>query len=187
MLAYVDFFLGGDEKRTDLPPGLPQRFPMSIIFGGDGSYMAPFSLQNDNILTSLMSQVSSHILGMYIGERHGFIFQILAIMKFFLLLYLLQLVQPTTWYRLVAGLNAQLRLVRRGRLRVTFRSVLQWLQTHANPALRVHGVRIDLAWFQATPGGYRQYGLLVYSIEEENEPISLGNTDGGIRTELLSR
>ncbi|XP_022754631.1 uncharacterized protein LOC111302962 isoform X2 [Durio zibethinus] len=153
MLAYVDFFLGGDEKRTDLPPCLPQRFPMAIIFGGDGSYMAPFSLQNDNILISLMSQ----------------------------------LVPPTTWYRLVAGLNAQLRLVRHGRLRVTLRSVLRWFQTHANPALRIHGVCIDLAWFQAAPGGYRQYGLLVYSVHEESEPISLGNTDGGVRTELLSR
>lgn len=57
MLAYVDFFLGGDEKRVDLPPRLHQRFPMSLVFGGDGSYMAPFSLHNDNILTSLMSQV----------------------------------------------------------------------------------------------------------------------------------
>ncbi|XP_022749889.1 uncharacterized protein LOC111299144 isoform X3 [Durio zibethinus] len=56
MLAYVDFFLGGDEKRGDLPPRLHQRFPMSLVFGGDGSYMAPFSLQSDNILTSLMSQ-----------------------------------------------------------------------------------------------------------------------------------
>ncbi|KAH0907506.1 hypothetical protein HID58_039333 [Brassica napus] len=91
MLAYLDFFLGGDEKRTDLPPRLHQRFPMPILFGGDGSYMAPFSLQNDNILTSLMNQ----------------------------------LVAPTTWYRLVAGVNAQLRLVRRGRLRSTFHSVLR--------------------------------------------------------------
>lgn len=57
MLAYVDFFLGGDEKRADLPPSLHQRFPLSLVFGGDGSYMAPFSLQSDNILTSLMSQV----------------------------------------------------------------------------------------------------------------------------------
>ncbi|XWS70282.1 hypothetical protein CRYUN_Cryun03dG0034800 [Craigia yunnanensis] len=153
MLAYVDFFLGGDEKRTDLPPRLPQRFPMAIIFGGDGSYMAPFSLQNDNILTCLMSQ----------------------------------LVPSTTWYRLVAGLNAQLRLVCHGRLRVAFRPVLRWLETHANPALRIHGVRIDLAWFQAASGGYRQYGLLVYSVEEESEPISLGNTNGGVRTQILSR
>ena len=57
MLAYVDFFLGGDEKRTDLPPRIHQRFPISLVFGGDGSYMAPFSLHSDNILTSLMSQV----------------------------------------------------------------------------------------------------------------------------------
>ncbi|KAK7317800.1 hypothetical protein RJT34_02343 [Clitoria ternatea] len=55
MLAYLDFFLGGDEKRSDLPPHLHQRFPMCIIFGGDGSYMSPFSLHSDNILTSIMS------------------------------------------------------------------------------------------------------------------------------------
>jgi hypothetical protein len=58
MLGYLDFFLGGDEKRPDLPPRLRQRFPMSLIFGGDGSYMAPFSLHSDSVLTSLMSQVS---------------------------------------------------------------------------------------------------------------------------------
>lgn len=63
MLAYVDFFLGGDEKRTDLPPRLHERFPMTLLFGGDGSYMAPFILHNDNILTSLMSQVCLLILG----------------------------------------------------------------------------------------------------------------------------
>ena len=57
MLGYVDFFLGGDEKRPDLPPRLHQRFPMCLIFGGEGSYMAPFSLHSDNVLTSLMSQV----------------------------------------------------------------------------------------------------------------------------------
>ncbi|KAL4332007.1 hypothetical protein GQ457_07G044890 [Hibiscus cannabinus] len=152
MLAFVDFFLGGDEKRTDLPPQLPQRFPMAIIFGGDGSYMTPFSLQNDNILASLMST----------------------------------LVPPTTWYRLVAGLNAQLRLVRRGWLRITFRPVLRWLETHANPALRNHGVCIKLALFHGAPGGHCQYGLLVYSVEEENGSISLENT-GVDRTELSSR
>lgn len=30
---------------------------MSLLFGGDGSYMAPLSLNNDNVITSLMSQV----------------------------------------------------------------------------------------------------------------------------------
>ncbi|XP_075641458.1 uncharacterized protein LOC142613134 isoform X2 [Castanea sativa] len=153
MLAYVDFFLGGDEKRTDLPPRLHQRFPMLLPFGGDGSYMAPFSLHSDNILTSLMSQS----------------------------------VPPTTWYRLVAGLNAQLRLVRRSRLRVTFQPVLRWLETHANPALRVHGIHVDLAWFQATACGYFQYGLLVYAIEEENDPVSIGYIGGAVRTEQQSR
>lgn len=61
MLGYLDFLLGGDEKRTDLPPRLHQRFPMSLIFGGDGSYMAPFSLNSDTVVTSLISQVNSEI------------------------------------------------------------------------------------------------------------------------------
>ncbi|RWR73679.1 hypothetical protein CKAN_00198100 [Cinnamomum micranthum f. kanehirae] len=147
MLAYVDFFLGGDEKRSDLPPRLHQRFPMSLIFGGDGSYMAPFSLHSDNVLTSLMSQS----------------------------------VPPTTWYRLVAGLNAHLRLVRRGRLQPTFLPVLSWLETHANPSLIQHGVRVDLAWFQATGFGYCQYGLVVYAVDEDSEPTAGEN--GSIRTE----
>ncbi|CAM8961294.1 unnamed protein product [Rhodiola kirilowii] len=138
MLAFVDFFLGGDEKRADLPPRLHQRFPLSLVFGGDGSYMAPFSLHNDNILTSLMSQA----------------------------------VPPTTWYRLVAGLNAQLRLVCRGRLRSTFRPFLGWLETHANPALKSHGLRIDLVKFQATTNGHSQYGLSVTALETEVAPTS---------------
>ncbi|KAL3535670.1 hypothetical protein ACH5RR_004131 [Cinchona calisaya] len=133
MLAHVDFFLGGDEKRDDLPPRLHQRFPMSIVFGGDGSYMAPFSLQSDNILTCLMSQS----------------------------------VPPTKWYRLVAGLNAQLRLVRHGHLRATFYPVICWLETHANPTLKCHGLRVDLACFQPSASGYCQFGLVVCAIEDE--------------------
>ncbi|KAI8531022.1 hypothetical protein RHMOL_Rhmol11G0105400 [Rhododendron molle] len=153
MLAYVDFFLGGDEKRTDLPPRLQQRFPISLLFGGDGSYMAPFSLHSDNITTSLMSQS----------------------------------VPPTTWYRFVAGLNAQLRLVRKGHLKVMFRPVLGWLGTHANPALRIHGVRVDLAWFQATACGYCQYGLLLYAVEEEIEPACIDRSGEAARTDQQSR
>jgi len=138
---------------------------MPILFGGDGSYMAPFSLQNDNILTSLMSQVGS-----LVNEKQ---FQQLneRLYRFFLIVLLSQLGSPTTWYRLVAGVNAQLRLVRRGRLRSTFHSVLRWLETHANPALETHGIRVDLAWFQTTACGYCQYGLLIHTVED-CEPTS---------------
>ena len=59
MLGYLDFYLGGDEKRPDLPTCLILCFPMSLIFGGDGSYMAPFSLHSDSVVTSLISQVDS--------------------------------------------------------------------------------------------------------------------------------
>nr|XP_009388553.1 PREDICTED: uncharacterized protein LOC103975341 isoform X1 [Musa acuminata subsp. malaccensis] len=144
MLGYLDFFLGGDEKRPDLPPRLHQRFPICLIFGGDGSYAAPFLLHSDNVLTSLMSQA----------------------------------VPPTIWYRLVAGLNAQLRLVRRGHLKVTFMPVLSWLESHANPYLRQHGVCVHLAWFRATALGYCQFGLVVYAVEGETE----STIDGGSRT-----
>ncbi|CAH8274539.1 unnamed protein product [Arabidopsis lyrata] len=134
MLAHLDFFLGGDEKRSDLPPPVHQRLPMPLIFGGDGSYMAYYSLQSDDILTSLLSQ----------------------------------LVPPTTWYRFVAGLNAQLRLVQQGKLRSTFRSVMRWIETHGNPALKRHGVRVDLARFQALSSSSCQYGILVHTIVDED-------------------
>ncbi|XP_020972907.1 uncharacterized protein LOC107632887 [Arachis ipaensis] len=134
MLAYLDFFLGGDEKRPDLLPRLHQRFPMSIVFGGDGSYMSPFSLHSDNILTSIMSQS----------------------------------VPSTIWYRLVAGLNAQLRLVRHGHLRITFGPVISWLDVYANPTLARYGVRVDLAWFQPTASGYCQFGLVVHATGNES-------------------
>ncbi|RDX91133.1 hypothetical protein CR513_26927, partial [Mucuna pruriens] len=149
MLAYLDFFLGGDEKRPDLPPRLYQRFPMSIIFGGDGSYMSPFSLHSDNVLTSIMSQS----------------------------------VPPTIWYRLVAGLNAQLRLVRRGHLKITFGPVISWLDVYANPMLATYGVRVDLAWFQPTASGYCQFGLVVYATENESMSSSCEGYDDSRITE----
>ncbi|XP_027079701.2 uncharacterized protein [Coffea arabica] len=148
MLAYMDFFLGGDEKRSDLPPRLHQRFPMYLLFGGDGSYMAPFSLHSDNITTSLMSQA----------------------------------VPPTTWFRFVAGLNAQLRLVRRGCLRSTFRPVFKWLETFANPALKIYAIHVDLAWFQTTTGGFCQYGLVLYAVDGDTGRLSFQDLDGALRT-----
>ncbi|XP_015899506.2 uncharacterized protein LOC107432822 [Ziziphus jujuba] len=153
MLAYVDFFLGGDEKRADLPPSLHQRFPLSLVFGGDGSYMAPFSLHNDNILTSLMSQS----------------------------------IPPTIWHRLVAGLNAQLRLVRRGHLKITFGHVVSWLETHANPALCAYGVHVDLAWFQPTASGYSQFGLVICAIESTTVRQSLENQNTSLLPVQQSR
>lgn len=71
---------------------------------------------------------------------------------------------------MVAGLNAQLRLVRRGQLRSTFLPVVRWLENFANPALRSHGICVELAWFQAASCGYCQYGLLVYAAEEISPP-----------------
>ena len=58
MVAYVDFFLGGDEKRVDMVSIIQKRFPMCILFGGDGSYMSPYSLHSDALLTNLLGQVS---------------------------------------------------------------------------------------------------------------------------------
>ncbi|KAF5726034.1 hypothetical protein HS088_TW23G00772 [Tripterygium wilfordii] len=153
MLAYVDFFLGGDEKRSDLPPPLCHRLPLSIVFGGNGSYMAPFSLHSDNILTSLMSQS----------------------------------VPPTTWYRLVAGLNAQLRLVRLGRLKITFGHVISWLETHANPTLGTYGVHVELAWFQPTSSGYCQFGLVVCAIENQSSLQAVEGQDEPVLSECGSR
>jgi hypothetical protein len=67
------------------------------------------------------------------------------------------------------------------------RPVIRWLETHANPALSVHGVRVDLAWFEATSIGYGHYGLVVYALEEEGYLASRGSTDGASRIEEISR
>lgn len=56
MVAYIDFFLGGDEKRMDIVSSIQKRFPMCIIFGGDGSYMSPYTLHSDTLLTNLLGQ-----------------------------------------------------------------------------------------------------------------------------------
>lgn len=144
IVAYVDFFLGGDEKRSDLPPRLQQRFPMCIIFGGDGSYMAPYYIHSDNLLTNLLGQA----------------------------------IPATVWYRFVAGLNAQLRTVRQGCIRSTLLPVIEWLGTHTNPCLRLHGIRVDLGWFQATSSGYYQLGLLVNAADEVSRPAFIPDLSG---------
>ncbi|KAL8064669.1 hypothetical protein ABFX02_01G106300 [Erythranthe guttata] len=56
MVSYIDFFLGGDEKRIDIVISIQKRFPMPIIFGGDGSYMSPYNLHNDTLLVNLVGQ-----------------------------------------------------------------------------------------------------------------------------------
>ena len=57
MVAFIDFFLGGDEKRLDIVSIIEKRYPMCIIFGGDGSYMTPYNLHSDALLTNLIGQV----------------------------------------------------------------------------------------------------------------------------------
>lgn len=58
MVSYIDFFLGGDEKRIDMVASIQRRFPMRIICGGDGSYMCPYNLYTDTLLTNLIAQVT---------------------------------------------------------------------------------------------------------------------------------
>lgn len=79
----------------------------------------------------------------------------------------LQSVPSTIWYRLVAGLNAQLRLVRCDQLKSTFKPIISWLETYANPTLSAYHIRVDLARFQPTASGYYQFGLVVYALDDE--------------------
>ncbi|XP_052180688.1 uncharacterized protein LOC127793928 isoform X2 [Diospyros lotus] len=98
----------------------------------------------------------------------------------------LKCIPPTIWFRLVAGLNAQLRLVRRGRLRKSFRSIKIWLETHANPTLGTYGVRVDLACFQPSVGGYCQFGLSVHAVEDESSQPSVDGQDVSLLAEQQS-
>lgn len=56
LVAYIDFFLGGEEKHVDMVKIIQKRFPMCIIFGGDGSYMSPYNVHTDFLLTNLLGQ-----------------------------------------------------------------------------------------------------------------------------------
>uniref|UniRef100_A0A803LU97 DUF8003 domain-containing protein n=1 Tax=Chenopodium quinoa TaxID=63459 RepID=A0A803LU97_CHEQI len=87
MVAFIDFFLGGDEKRVDIVSIIQKRFPLCIIFGGDGCYMSPYSLHSDALLTNLMAQhvptsVWSHLVAGLNAQlrtvRHGFMRSTLA-------------------------------------------------------------------------------------------------------------
>lgn len=44
---------------------------------------------------------------------------------------------------------------------------MKWIETHGNPALKRHGVRVDLARFQALSLSSCQYGILVHTIVDE--------------------
>ena len=115
------------------------------------------------------------------------LFMVLSMEINFLLFFFVQSVPPTIWYRLVAGLNAQLRLVSCGHLRITLGSVVSWLETHANPTLCTYGVHIDLACFQSTACGYCQFGLLACAIEDDSEPTSVEGVDGSLIPDHLLR
>ena len=80
---------------------------------------------------------------------------------------LLQTVPPTIWYRLVLGLNAQLRLVCDGHLRTSFNLIVNWLDAFANPTLKTLHIHVDLVALQPTASGYCQFGLVVHADEEE--------------------
>ncbi|KAK4557643.1 hypothetical protein RGQ29_007416 [Quercus rubra] len=156
MVAYIDFFLGGDEKRLDMVSIIQKRFPMCIIFGGAGSYMSPYNLHSDTLLTNLLGQ---HV-------------------------------PATVWTRLVAGLNAQLRTVRHCSIRSALMPVIDWINSHANPQLEFHGVKIELGWFQATASGYYQLGILVafgdYYFQDMLQPDLLDSSDDSTRKKVGS-
>ncbi|XP_010919832.1 uncharacterized protein [Elaeis guineensis] len=157
MVAYIDFFLGGDEKRLDVASTIQQRFPMCVIFGGDGSYMSPYYLHSDTLLTNLLGQYMSTAI----------------------------------WNRLVAGFNAQLRTVRRGCIRSDLGHVITWINSHGNPQLEYHGVKVELGWFQATASGYYQLGILVavneYFFNSVHQSDILDTSDLSRRNAAVSR
>lgn len=86
----------------------------------------------------------------------------------------------------MAGLNAHLRTVRHGFMRSTLVPVIDWINSHANPQLEFHGVRIDLGWFQATASGYNQLGIWVvvddFTVHTMTQPVSPSiNVDESLR------
>lgn len=91
-----------------------------------------------------------------------------------------QHVPATVWSRLVDGLNAQLRTVRQGSIRSALVPVVDWINSHGNPQLEFHGVKIELGWFQPTASGYYQLGILIvagdYSLQNMQHSDLLDNS-----------
>lgn len=85
----------------------------------------------------------------------------------------------------MAGLNAQLRTVRRGSIRTALGPVVNWINSHANPQLEFHGVKIELGWFQATASGYYQLGIVVvvgdYSFHDLHQSDTWDISDEAMR------
>lgn len=85
----------------------------------------------------------------------------------------------------MAGLNAQLRTVRHGSIRTALGPILDWINSHANPQLEFHGVKIELGWFQATASGYYQLGIVVavgdYSFQDLHQSDTWDSSDEAMR------
>lgn len=62
-------------------------------------------------------------------------------------------------------------------MRSTLVPLIYWINSHANPQLEFHGVRIDLGWFHATSSGYNQLGMWVVvddcTVHNIPQPVSL--------------
>lgn len=86
---------------------------------------------------------------------------------------------------MVSGLNAQLRTVRHGSIRTALGPIIDWINSHANPQLDFHGVKIELGWFQATASGYYQLGVVVavgeYSLHDMHQSDTWVGTDEATR------
>eukprot|EP00899_Mesostigma_viride_P025225 jgi/Mesvir1/5888/Mv00660-RA.1 len=55
-LAYIGVYLQGDEPRRP-PAEALARLPFTILFAGDGSYMLPYQLVSDDVITSFVGQI----------------------------------------------------------------------------------------------------------------------------------
>jgi hypothetical protein len=75
--------------------------------------------------------------------------------------------------------------VRRGSIRTTLGPVVDWINSHANPQLEFHGVKIELGWFQATASGYYQLGIVVavgdYSLHDLHQSDTWIGTDEAMK------
>ncbi|KAK3030126.1 hypothetical protein RJ639_038875 [Escallonia herrerae] len=70
MLEYMDFFLGGDEKRIDLPPLLHQKFPLCLPFGAFQA-IGTIKKLNDHNYSSWQTLMQSYLEGQELWELIG--------------------------------------------------------------------------------------------------------------------
>ena len=123
-LAYIDVL-------SDVPSNAPIRFPMVLLFAGDGSYTSPYLLDTSDIIIRAIPHVRQ--LKTFIDQQ---------------------------WVELIASLNAALRTVQRVNIVHAIKPALRIIDAYNRTPERLGGMTINLGLFWPN-GGDVKIGIVL--------------------------